>query len=419
MSRVDVLIAGGGMVGISLALCLRNKLGLGTKLLLVESFPLPEHDPDFRAAYSPSFDARSTALSYASRLIYEELDLWPDLREHCCPIRQIHVSDRGRFGSTLMSAADYGWPALGYVVENAWLGNVLVQALHRADITTISPERVTGAEFSGNGATVSLASGDSLHAELLVVADGAQSSLRESLGIEISRQDYGQHALIANIAHAQPHEGLAYERFTPDGPLAMLPLVGAIDEVAGGGENRSALVWSLAPEQAAQMQNAEQDIFLAELQKAFGYRLGRLLHAGERGSYPLSLVQAREQVRSHLVVMGNAAHSLHPVAGQGFNLALRSVAQLGVCLSAARYAGASLGELSVLQGYQRTQQGDQALTTQFSDRLPGLFMQRDPALGILRDAGLLALDLSPVLKREFVRQTAGVAASARYRDVQP
>ncbi len=410
----DVLIIGGGMVGISAALCLRRRLGPGCKILLVEGFPLPAKDVDFHAAYSPSFDARSTALSYSSCLIYQELELWDELAQRACTIEQVHVSEQGRFGSTLMRAADYDWPALGYVVENAWLGNVLVQALHQTDVQTLSPARVLSASVETDRVRVNFESGECAYAQLLLVADGANSVLRESLGVEVLEQDYSQHALIANIGHALEHRGCAYERFTPQGPLAMLPLLASPAE-----GQRSALVWSLSEEEAQTLQHCPEDEFLATLQDRFGYRLGRLQRVGDRHSYPLALIEAREQVRSGIVIMGNAAHSLHPVAGQGFNLALRDIARLGAVLAEAKMQGDALGALSVLQQYINQQSGDQQRTKQFSDRLPDLFMRRDPVLALLRDVGLVALDLSPVLKREFVRQTTGVAVSAGYRNVQP
>ncbi len=410
----DIIIAGGGMVGVSLALALKAQLERETRVLLVEGFPLPASNPDFHTGYSPSFDARSTALSYASCLIYRELGIWEELASRACPIQQIHVSDKGRFGSTLMSAADYDWPALGYVIENAWLGNVLIQALHRTQVQTLSPARVSAATDEGDGIRLQLESGDSLTTKLLVVADGAESGLRDGLGVQVSRQDYGQSALIANIGHRKDHGGVAYERFTAQGPLAMLPL-----PVVPGGGSHSALVWSLSHEESEALMQADEAAFLAELQRRFGYRLGRLERLGERHSYPLALIEAKEQVRRGIVIMGNAAHSLHPVAGQGFNLALRDVARLASELAAAQASGGLIGDLESLQNYFRAQETDQQLTTRFSDQLPDLFMHGDPALGVLRDVGLAALDISPGLKREFVRHTAGVAASAGYRDVQP
>jgi 2-octaprenyl-6-methoxyphenol hydroxylase len=413
-ARYDIVIAGGGMVGVSLALCLQQQLGGDSSILLIEGYPLPSRDPCFQENYSPSFDARSTALSYSSYLIYREMGVWPLLAPRACDIETIHVSEQGRFGSTRMVATDYDWPALGYVVENAWLGNILVQALHETSVETHSPARVVSATAEADRIQVGLESGDTLSAGLLVVADGANSALREALGVEVSEQDYRQHALIANIGHAASHEGCAWERFTGHGPLALLPL---LPDTGNG--NRSALVWSLPREEADHLEHCPEAEFLRVLQQRFGYRLGRLLQVGERHAYPLSLIEAREQVRQGVVIMGNAAHSLHPVAGQGFNLALRDIACLGSVLKQAAVAGEGFGELSVLQRYLQQQQGDQQRTTVFSDRLPDLFMQRDPALALLRDAGLFALDLSPALKREFVRHTAGVAASTGYRDVQP
>ena len=412
--RYDIVIAGGGMVGVSLALCLQQQLGGDHGILLIEGYPLPSQDPNFQENYSPSFDARSTALSYSSYLIYREMGVWPLLAPRACAIDTVHVSEQGRFGSTRMVAADYDWPALGYVVENAWLGNVLVQALHETPVETRSPARVVSATAEADHIRVGLESGDTLNAGLLVVADGANSALREALGVEVSQQDYRQHALIANIGHASRHEGCAWERFTGHGPLALLPLLPDTQD-----SNRSALIWSLPRDEADHLQHCPEAEFLHLLQQRFGYRLGRLLRVGERHAYPLSLIEAREQVRQGVVIMGNAAHSLHPVAGQGFNLALRDIACLGSVLRQAAVAAEGFGELSVLQRYLRQQVGDQQRTTAFSDRLPDLFGQGDPALALLRHVGLFALDLSPALKREFVRHTAGVAASTAYRDVQP
>lgn len=403
MADYDVVIAGGGMVGVSLALGLAAALPESQRILLVENFPLPSRDPNFDKAYTPSFDARSTALSYSSYLIYRELGVWPRLQTHACPIDTIHVSEKGSFGSTLMSATDYNWPALGYVVENSWLGNILIQCLHQQSrIEVLSPARVTGAipDIRGVSLEIEGQDVDPLRTRLLVVADGAESSLRQALGMDVHRREYGQHALIANISHAQPHRGRAFERFTANGPLALLPLQST------QAESRSALVWTLPPQEAEALLQAADDEFLRELQLRFGYRLGRLQRVGERHCYPLALVQAREQVRSGIVVMGNAAHALHPVAGQGFNLALRDVARL--CQVLAAEPGPT--RLETLQRYQREQAADQERTVGFSDRLPQLFAHSDPALGLLRDIGLSALDLSPALKRQFVRHTAGIAS---------
>lgn len=404
----DIVIAGGGMVGVSLALQLAAVLPQDKSICLVEGFPLPQPVAGGRPDYHPSFDARSTALSYSSRLIYEKIGVWEDLLQWLCPIESIHVSSRGRFGSSLLLASDYNWSALGYVVENAWLGNALIQALHRQGrVEMYSPARVIGAQPNGKGVSLQL-EGDlenCIDAGLLLVADGASSGLREQLGVAVQEKPYGQHALVANISFAQAHKGCAYERFTDQGPVALLPLLPVTQ-----GEHRSSLVWSLAPEQAEHLQACPQQEFLQTLQDRFGYRLGRLLQVGERHSYPLSLVQSTEQVRQGVVVMGNAAHALHPVAGQGYNLALRDVAELGAVVAQGAAAGLPVGDLATLQRYQQRQQPDQDRTIAMSDQLPSLFMHPDPLLGLARDLALSGLDILPSLKREFVRQAAGVAA---------
>ncbi|WP_279244055.1 2-octaprenyl-6-methoxyphenyl hydroxylase [Candidatus Litorirhabdus singularis] len=411
----DVAIVGGGMVGVSLALALAQTWPQKRRIVLLESFPLPGATPDFAAGYSPSFDARSTALSYSSCLIYQELGIWEQLLQRACPIARIHVSDRGRFGHALLQAQECDWPALGYVIENAWLGNILIQCLHeQGRVELISPATVTGAKIDDAGMALELANGERLQTQLLIVADGAQSGLREALGIDTDTRRYDQHAVVANIGHALPHGGCAWERFTRNGPLALLPL---LPDAAA--PHRSALVWTLPPLEAERMAAASEVDFLQSLQQAFGYRLGRLQRLGERASYPLNLVQAKEQVRSGLVVIGNAAHALHPVAGQGFNLALRDVARLVDVLGDAEVRGEDFAALTVLQRYANAQRRDQQRTVEFSDRLPALFMRHETALGALRDVGLIGLDLIPALRREFVQQTAGTAASAEYRRVQP
>lgn len=401
----DVVIAGGGMVGLSLALQLGERAPPGTSITLVEGFALR---PPGSADYHPSFDARSTALSYSSRLIYQDMGLWSGLEQWLSPIETIHVSMKGRFGSSVMSANDYGWPALGYVVENAWLGQALLRAVHQQGrVELVSPARVTSARPSPDGFQLRLQGADAgeLDTRLLVVADGAGSSLRDELGIAMVEKPYRQSAVIANVVTGQPHRGCAFERFTDQGPLALLPLL-----PAPGGEHRSALVWTQPPERADELITCPDAEFIDELQRRFGYRLGRLTQVGERHSYPLSLVQAAEQVRRGLVVMGNAAHALHPVAGQGFNLALRDVDALTAEIAPLLARGGSPGELAHLQRYQRRARPDQQQTIAFSDRVPGVFMRTDPVFSLARDLALSGLDLLPPAKREFVRRAAGVGA---------
>ncbi|MBO6752959.1 MULTISPECIES: 2-octaprenyl-6-methoxyphenyl hydroxylase [Spongiibacter] len=402
----DVLIAGGGMVGASLALCLHHHSRGKLNVAVVESFPLPPLNAE-GPTYRPSFDARSTALSYGSRRIYDELGLWPTLRDHVADITQIQVSDRGHFGGAMMRCEELQWPALGYVVENAWLGNVLLNHLRRhTNVDFISPATVEAVSLNVGAASLDVRRADaveSLSAKLLVVADGAASGLCDRLGIHRQVDEYAQTAVIANIATERAHDGMAYERFTAEGPMAMLPLL-SDDE----GRSRSALVWTFPEDDADAAMNWSDEEFLRRLQEQFGYRLGRLLKVGQRARFPLQLSVAEEQVRRHVVVMGNAAHALHPVAGQGYNLALRDADALAREVSAAAETGESPGELAVLQRYLRGQYGDQLLTTLFSDRVTRLFSNRQPVLSLARNLGLALLDSHPPLKSRFTARAAGV-----------
>ncbi|MDX1368799.1 2-octaprenyl-6-methoxyphenyl hydroxylase [Pseudomonas sp.] len=389
MQRVDLAIIGGGLVGASLALALQGEArARGWQISLIEPFAPGE-------GYQPSYDARSTALSYGTRLIYQRLGLWQAIAERAEPIRHIHVSDRGRFAAARLSAAEEGVPALGYVVENAWLGQCLWQALDQQVVSWRSPAQVTRLDALENGYRLTLDDESSLECDLAILADGGRSGLREQLAIGVSHRPYGQSALIANISPQDDHQGLAFERFTEDGPMAMLPLA----------DKRCALVWTRPTADAERLLRLDEARFLDELQQAFGYRLGALRQVGARHLYPLTLTEAEEQVRSHLVVLGNAAHSLHPIAGQGYNLSLRDTLALAETLLA---SSAPLGDLATLQGYLQRQRVDQQLTVGFSDRVTRLFSSGQPLLAAGRGLGLLGLDLLPPAKRWFARQAMGL-----------
>jgi 2-octaprenyl-6-methoxyphenol hydroxylase len=401
---VDIAIVGGGMVGASLALLL-SSLNLGWRINVIEAFPMTPASDDLQ----PSFDARSTALSHSSREIFEMLGLWSTLSPRLAEIKEVHVSDRGHIGNTRLHAAEQNLPALGYVVENQWLGSVLMEALQQAPgVDIVAPAQVAsvrpvrgGMKLSLSGSEVSPELKQELSAKLLVAADGAQSRTREMLGIDAMTRDYGQVALVTNISLQQDHQGVAYERFTDSGPMAMLPLQSVENEY------RSALVWTLPPERAAEMMDASDEVFLAELQDRFGHRLGQFQRVGTRHSYPIRLITSNEQVRSHVVVVGNAAHSLHPVAGQGFNLALRDVAVLANELATSAGNNA-LGQLSVLQGYLKQQQADQKQTILLSDLLPKVFGVDSSPVALARNLGLLALDTVPLLRHQFARLGMGL-----------
>lgn len=391
MERVELAIIGGGLVGASLALALQDGArARGWRIVLIEPFAPGD-------SYQPSYDARSSALAYGSRLIFERLGLWSQLAARAEPIRHIHVSEQGRFGATRLHAADEGVPALGYVAENAWLGKCLWQALDPEVVSWRCPAEVAELQALPDGYRLLLKDGASLDCDLAVLADGGRSGLRERLGIGVERRPYGQSALIANVTPSLPHGGEAFERFTAQGPMALLPFL----------DNRCVLVWTRAPQDAEHLQVLPEPAFLDELQQAFGFRLGRFQHVGSRHLYPLALVEAREQVRPHLVVLGNAVHSLHPIAGQGFNLCLRDALALAETLLE---SAEPLGSLATLARYEARQRLDQELTIGFSDRLTRLFGANLPLLNQTRHLGLLGLDLLPPAKHGFARQAMGLGA---------
>jgi len=389
MSRVDLAIIGGGLVGASLAMALQaGAKARGWRILLIEQFAPGD-------SYQPSYDARSSALSFGTRQIYERLGLWQAISRRAEPIRQIHVSDRGRFGSTRLNALEQGVPALGYVVENAWLGQCLWQGLDQQVVSWRCPAEVTAMQATDGGYRLTLNDDTTVQCDLAVLADGGRSALREQLGINLHETRYDQNALIANITPGEAHLGQAFERFTDEGPMALLPLP----------DNRCALVWTRRPADTQRLLGLSDQAFLSELQGVFGYRLGTLKQVGARHVYPLSLVEAQEQVRSHLVVLGNAAHALHPIAGQGFNLSLRDVQALAEALLSGT---GSPGDLAVLQAYRERQRQDQNLTVGFSDQVTRLFGTPDPWVVAGRNLGLLGLDLLPPAKRWFARQAMGL-----------
>ncbi|MDT4811166.1 2-octaprenyl-6-methoxyphenol hydroxylase [compost metagenome] len=389
MHHSQVAIIGGGLVGASLALALQEGArARGWKIVLIEPFA-PGN------SFQPSYDARSSALSFGSRQIYERLGLWQGIAQRAEPILQIHVSDRGRFGAARLAALEEGVPALGYVVENAWLGQCLWQALDEDVVSWHCPAEVVGMQAQEGGYRLTLNDETQLDCDLAVLADGGRSGLREQLGIGVRRTAYRQTALIANVSPLEAHRGQAFERFTDDGPMALLPLP----------ENRCALIWSRPGNDAERLAHLDERSFLDELQAVFGYRLGAFQQVGARHLYPLELVEAEEQVRSNLVVLGNAAHSLHPIAGQGYNLSLRDAQALAEALLA---SDKTPGDFATLQGYLQRQRLDQNLTVGFSDQVTRLFSNAEPLLTAGRNLGLLGLDLLPPAKRWFARQAMGL-----------
>jgi 2-octaprenyl-6-methoxyphenol hydroxylase len=389
----EVVIVGGGMVGASFALALRNT---PLRVLLIESVP-----PD--SASQPSFDERTTALGNGTRQIFETLGVWPEMAKDSASIRSIHVSDAGRFGVARLDAREQGVHAFGYVVPNRVIGRVLWAALRGAPnielavpaqlkSATLRPDHVL-LEVNRNG------NPETIRAAVAVAADGAGSVLRASAGIEASVEDYEQVAIVVNAATERPNNGEAFERFTPSGPLAVLP-------VSGGGY---AVIWAVAPSRAAELVAMDEAAFAAELLSAFGWRAGRWSRIGRRNTYPLTLSRADETVAGRIVLIGNAAQALHPVAGQGFNLGLRDAATLAEMLANAARADDPERYDELLKKFAAWRAEDRQGVTRFTDGLVKLFGNDTPGLGLVRNFGLLMFDLSPAAKRALSRVSWGFA----------
>jgi len=399
----DLVVVGAGMVGASFCCALENLLRESPiSVLVIEAIA-----PNNGLAKQSSFDARSTALSFGSRKIFEEFAVWQELGAAVSAIDEIQVSDRGRLGAVSLSAQEQKVDALGYVVENKRLGEVLNARLLGSDkINLLSPAAVSSIKATEGGMQLRLQHGDSdaiVDTSLVVLADGGKSPVCEQLGISQSIERYDQHALIANIVFEKPHNNIAYERFTDTGPLAILPLQ-AID-----GTNRGSLVWTLSVEQAAEFREMYEEQLLSLLQERFGFKLGKITNIGERFVYPLSLSLAKEQVRPGLALLGNVAHTLHPVAGQGLNLALRDARVLVDVLGKAMQQEAALGDMSMLSEYVARQEADQALTTQFTHNITKLFSSNNDAKVWLRKFGLLAIELSPRVRHSLAERAMGLS----------
>ena len=385
-NEFDVLIVGGGMVGASLAIALRDQpLRMG----MIEAGAWQVED-------KPGYDDRSIALAWGSRRIFESMGVWQVMTSAATAIKTIHVSDRGHFGFTRLDARQQQVEALGYVITARAIGKVLTQQLlDQANVTLISPATVTNIDFDNTCANVTVdQEGQSrqLKTRLLVGADGVQSSVRELLSVETTMNDYGQTAVIANLTTEKPHHHVAFERFTNTGPMALLPL----------DNNRCALVWTVEKEQVDDVMSLDDDAFLQAVQKRFGYRLGKLIKVGKRDAYPLRLVRAQEQVRERLVLIGNAAHTLHPVAGQGFNLGLRDVATLAQVIAEARQMEKDIGSLPILNHYAEWRISDHNRVISFTDNLVKLFSNDFPPLSFARNVGLLMADVLPPVKKALL-----------------
>jgi len=397
----DVVVVGAGMVGASAAIGLA---ALGLKILVVEAFA----NPAFVADYSPSYDARSTALSWGARDILFQLGVWGDIQLQACPIRSVHVSEQGRFGVTRMEASEFDQEALGYVVPNQWLGQCLLSRLSADAVPFCAPAKITRIVPSEDFYTLHLNHDEpalkQVTTRLLVIADGTCSETAALMGIDYETERYGQHALIANVSTELPNLGLAFERFTKTGPIAMLPLT----------ESTSSLVWTHNDADIQTYLGMNDAAFCQRLQHEFGDRLGQIVRCGKRGAYPLRLIRAKEQYRPGVLLLGNAAHSLHPVAGQGFNLALRGVAAFLEAIDDAnsnrvQRQHTSIGSTEMLRRFCLARKRDQENSILFSDQLVKIFGSDSQLIGLARDAGLIGLNNMPAIKSLLARGAMGLA----------
>jgi len=388
----DIAIIGGGLVGLCAALVLQHP---ARRITIIEA---GKFDPQ----PAQGLAARSIALSISSVQIFRALGLWSAIEAQASPIRHIHVSARGRWGVTRLHADDYALDALGYVVENQVLTDCLLQAVQASEM--IELQQQASFESIDQDALVNIGyrhknRRGQLKARLALIADGAQSQARSALGIDHQRIDYGQSVVISNVKVGMPQADTAYERFTAQGPLAMLPL----------GGRRYACVWTLKPEQAVEVCGLDDGSFAAALQESFGFRLGLIEAASARFSTPLQRTSAAALQAGRCLVIGNAANALHPVAGQSFNLALRDVAglyELFCDQPLAELDGAGIAALA--EEYERQRTSEQHRVIRYGDGLVSMFSNELPLLGQVRAAGLGLLDLLPTLKAQAALSGMGM-----------
>ncbi len=392
----DVLIVGGGLVGSLLANALAR---LPLRTVLVEARRVDTLE-------SPSFDGRATALANGSQRVLEQLGLWDAIRHEAEPIRWIHIGERGRFGAARIDAREEGVSALGYTVENRVLGRALWEPLTAQErFSCLAPAEVVDFAVAEDAVTAQVAvAGETrpIRARLMVAADGARSRVREALGVAAQVDDYEQAAIVVNCTTGEPPRNRAFERFTPSGPIAVLPLP----------RERVAIIWTLPAAEAERVAGLGDDEFRAALQSVFGWRLGAFQRVGRRDRYPLARVRSDELVRERTVLIGNAAVALHPVAGQGFNLALRDVAALAEVLAdgiAGRDVPFDAGAAASLDAYRSWRASDQQKLAGFTHALVQGFGAGLPGLGDMRGLSLMAFDLVPGAKSLLARHTMGLA----------
>ncbi len=399
----EVIIVGGGMVGLSLALMLA-KTGIAVKLL--EAIQYPNYDDANLAPYHSTFDARNSALSRRSVQIYQELGLWDTLQEHATPILEVNITEQGSFGKARLIAEQEKVESFGQVIENAWLGRVLLTEVKQQPlIELIDGVQVTSLTQDAEFASIEAQRGEELlklQAKLVIAADGRDSFCRKALGIGASEHDYDQVAIVTTVQTSKPHNHVGFERFSPLGPLALLPLPG---------EYRRSVVWPVPKGTEHEWLGEENDQhFLDALQQTYGDRAGKFPKTGKRFSFPLSQVLAEKQAVGRVVLMGNAAHTIHPVAGQGFNLCMRDAYVLNRYLQEQLDQQADLGDAQMLQDYENSRLKDQQRVIKFCDSVVRGFSNQNPFLKLIRNTGLVAFENIPGIKPLVANYAMGLKA---------
>ncbi len=399
----QVLIAGGGHVGLSFALLLAHH-GIASTLLEKNSYPTISPNEDSNRSHY--LDSRNTALSRRTVQIYQEIGLWDELQSHACRIDAVQISEQGSFGRAQLNKAEERVESFGQVMENAWLGRKLLLAAQQEPlITLIDNASVSAVTQQADGVTLSFnyygeeEHEQQLQASVLVACDGRDSTVRQLLNIGTTIYDYQQTAIVGVVETDKPHAHVAIERFSPAGPLAVLPLT---DPEGDGNDDyqngyRRSVVW-VCPKGEENKYLEDDAHFLATLQQAFGGRAGTFVAAGRRGAYPLTRVLADKQVEGRCVIMGNAAHTLHPVAGQGFNLCMRDAHVLAQMMSAQVLKGEEIGDTQLLKRYEKARLSDQKRVIRFCDAVVHGFTHPNPAIKLARNVALVAFDKLPNIK---------------------
>jgi 2-octaprenyl-6-methoxyphenol hydroxylase len=387
----DLVIVGGGLTGLALATA---TAGSGLSVLVVERHPMA-------ATVQPPFDGRVTAIARGSRHLLEAIGVWRHLAAEAEPILDIRVGEQHSLLTVHYDHREVGGEPLGHIVENRFIREALLrraEELTEAGLTLAAPAELAHFDRRAGTVEVTLADGERARTSLLIAAEGRSSRIRDLAGIDVLRWDYDQQGIVATIAHERDHGGLASERFFPDGPLAVLPMTG----------RRSSIVWAADSVLASDLDALDDDGFVAELAERVGDGLGGLALAGPRWRYPLSMVQARRYTDRRLALVGDAAHAIHPIAGQGWNLALRDVAALAELLVDSRRLGLDVGSPSVLARYERWRRFDALALIAITDGLNRLFANDLAPLRLARELGLGLVDRLPPLKRFFMRHAMGL-----------